>query len=328
MPPGSKIVKIDMTDFYMSGSIDQLLADVMSIFPVNDRCNPLRADTLRMLLYYQYIRGPAHDPNDSGAYRVLNGSGMGLVASGDISDAAFYARLERWSTSKPIVTKFMISEYIRFRDDCIYIARDMSLFHKFFEHILANKRYFTIKCEDVSSHSMIFLNLGLSVEHGTLSVQHAFKPTALYIPLSAASGQLPSTHRMWPRAMIRSIRELSTRSHAEAQVKDLKKRLSTSMIPFLWPDPESITTILYGQADPKPKIKAATMWIPITYHPELRHALPEALATYCRSNQALTSEALCLASSGQDSQYTAAKIAWKNGAPHFVHVVQRLARVS
>ena len=99
MPHGSKLIKIDMTDFYLSGAISYLMSDVMHIFAPNDPLNPLRADVLRLLLYHQYIRGAGRPKSDGGAFRVISGSGMGLVASGDISDAAYYARTERWSTS-------------------------------------------------------------------------------------------------------------------------------------------------------------------------------------------------------------------------------------
>lgn len=238
----TKLVKVDLTDFYLSGKQDELRNDIMGVFDTSDVNRPLYADIIDALLYYQFVRGRCVPHKDNGgAYRTVAGSGMGLIASGDMSDAAYWTRIEKWATLPIILNRFKIKCYLRFRDDSLFVADDMELFYKFYSHLVANSRYFTPGVEDVSRTSMMFLELFVEKSFtGYFTARHAFKPTALHIPLSAHSGQPDATHQGWPRTVVKNIVILSTKEQAKRQILEYKCRLSQALVPFAWPSEKEI----------------------------------------------------------------------------------------
>ena len=77
------------------------------------------ANLLRLLLQAQAVT----DPTNGNAYHVVEGSGMGMILSGEVSDMKFIQIAERSCFLRPEVReRHCISFYGRYRDDTIIIT--------------------------------------------------------------------------------------------------------------------------------------------------------------------------------------------------------------
>ncbi len=75
----------------------------------------------------QFIEGTGRD-YDGTTLKVSSGSGMGLLHSGIISDAAFWVLCEAdWCCSPATMSLFGIGAYCRFRDGIWFLASDRGL---------------------------------------------------------------------------------------------------------------------------------------------------------------------------------------------------------
>ena len=70
---------------------------------------------LLFLLTNQYV----HSTITDNFYRCLTGSGMGLVFSGEVADAAFLASLEPLFLRRDRLATMGIKNYFRFKDDLL-----------------------------------------------------------------------------------------------------------------------------------------------------------------------------------------------------------------
>ena len=122
-------VKIDVKDFYMSGSADDLVRDSTCLLPHHKR--ELCADILYLLLASQWIStGLGHHKNV--VWNVTQGSGMGLPHSGDVADLALLARAECTHVVNPAVMQdHGIIASMRFRDDILILASNKTGTAKF-----------------------------------------------------------------------------------------------------------------------------------------------------------------------------------------------------
>ena len=88
-PPGCRFLKLDVKEFYLSGSHEYLVSQSASILDSSIR------DDYKLLasvvLGNQYVRSPALP---SKHFNVISGTGMGMIPSGSISDAVLYSALE------------------------------------------------------------------------------------------------------------------------------------------------------------------------------------------------------------------------------------------
>ena len=83
--PSSRLLVLDIQDFFMAADHKDLIADVTS--------HPQAADlrqALQFLLWEQY----AYSPLLGSYFQVLKGSGMGTQLSSDVCDLAFFQRVE------------------------------------------------------------------------------------------------------------------------------------------------------------------------------------------------------------------------------------------
>ncbi len=79
----------------------------------------LAKTTLRLILESQYVR-LRDDPQRRCLY-VCSGSGMGLRASGDISDCCFYCMAEIWALSCQEKADYGVECFFRFKDDIVSV---------------------------------------------------------------------------------------------------------------------------------------------------------------------------------------------------------------
>ena len=108
-----------MKDLFMSGGTEALATAAAAICEGDLRLWLYRA--IRFLLSHQFIRTPL-DPGR--LWKVTRGSGMGMVHSSSICDAALYTRAEkRFTLQMGNRRAHNIINYLRFRDD-IWIAHN------------------------------------------------------------------------------------------------------------------------------------------------------------------------------------------------------------
>jgi len=276
---GEVFVRLDISDFFLSGTIDQLSDDILSTFDSSDKRCSIIKELLPFLLRNQFVRGRTeqHAAKD-GAYRVLRGSGMGITHSGDLCDLAFAARVERYLCRSIIFEKFRIKLYCRFKDDALLvISRGKHL--PLIQHLKVHGKYFKIKVERMDKREMEYLNLNIykssKATGPCLKTEYYFKPTALSIPLSSASAHPRCIHESWPKAMIASIRRLCSEPlNADKGENELRKRFSQAMVPVVWPQQQSRLTPVKGPVARNQSV----LWCAMPYHPWLAKPLSSALA--------------------------------------------------
>lgn len=111
-------VKFDIKHFYMSGDHSSLVK----------RCSEL-IDDPRLRLAFEMVVKVVLDSKDISVpgvddfiWKVMKGSGMGLLCSGELSEAAFLSMAERRFVSYANIRgKFSVEYYGRFKDDGILV---------------------------------------------------------------------------------------------------------------------------------------------------------------------------------------------------------------
>ena len=206
----SRLLKIDIKDFFMSGTHRHLLRRV-------SRCAPSGAqqsfdDLVWCILHNQFVRVPGVRE----CFRVARGSGMGLICSGEISDWTFFADAEEnFVLDEGVRTRFGIVLYLRFKDDIfVVLEAEDDVVTTFLEEFQALAGDFVLKLDADSTSSVEMLDLTISKgamwsRSGVLDTAVYIKPTANSIPLSSESFHAPSVHS-WPLERIKHFFRISS----------------------------------------------------------------------------------------------------------------------
>ena len=116
-PSDHRLLKIDIKDYCMSGNYNELPKSCASTVAIQHQ-SAFR-ELLNTVLRNQFVE----TMNSSGVkevFRVLVGSGIGLLCSGEVSDVCFYVSAEKNFVLLPAIrAKYEISFYARFKDDTI-----------------------------------------------------------------------------------------------------------------------------------------------------------------------------------------------------------------
>ena len=212
-----KLATLNIKNFFMSGECQTLWQDVMSEY--SGPLPSLVSELLYLLLSEQYITcssdatrldesifdNQLHNfgTDSVSFFRVLRGSGMGLMHSAIVANTSFFVRCE-----KPLLGRFEsynIRKYGRYFDDTLVLYSDSALFQDFCECMRSSANHFTLLCSEVSSREVDFLDLTVKFQGSHLSVNpHFNRPVA---PLHACSGHPKHVHDSWPKAiMTRNIK--------------------------------------------------------------------------------------------------------------------------
>ena len=313
--PGDRLIKLDMKDFYYSGSTEELIVDVLSMWDSEDKRNPLRREAMELLLHNQLVCGK-HFPEE-GCFRVLTGSGMGLVHSGDVADSAFHQRVERWMMLPAIVRKYEVRGYVRFKDDALLVINSCRL-PQMLSTMKAKSRYFKIIIEKVATSWVNFLEFKVHAvpDQQCLRVEYAFKEMPS-VPLSCTSMHNKCVHRGWPRMLVKNIWQYSSnKNEAREKVEQLKCRLASSNTQIIWP---SLDSVIRPSAVRVREPQIPPVWWPISYHPLLKLHLNRALTEYNKRYAASIDEITRVLLS---KPYIGVKIAWKSAAPRLEYRVR------
>eukprot|EP00973_Karenia_brevis_P006469 880771-Karenia_brevis.AAC.1 len=205
-------VQIDVADFFLSGTADEIEKDIMTLFDPSSPKYPIFRDALRLLLTHQFVRLPDFAMPDARhhVYQVVKGTGMGLPHSGEVSDAALYARMERGLLNESTYQIHGILHYFRFKDDILLICsqRGAPGTQGFFQIMKQRAGYYKLTCDNVG-RNVRFLELNITIQDNYVRYSHALKPHAFTVPLSPLSAHHPSVHKGWPKAVVKRVQSLS-----------------------------------------------------------------------------------------------------------------------
>ena len=219
VPASSRMYKVDIRDFHMSGAHRDL----------SDRASKLVEDPdfrwafvslCDAILTAQLVTFSGEDHR---CWRVTAGSGMGLPCSSPISSATFYDMAERdFTQARSVRNEFGVILYSRYEDD-LFIVLDAPRATRleFFRQFKLKSSFFRLKVEEVSSVSLEVLDITIFrgprwVRTGCLDYRSFKKPTSIHRPLSPHSCHAPGVHLAWPLA---EVLRINKRSHSIAHRK-------------------------------------------------------------------------------------------------------------
>ena len=138
-------------------------------------------------------------------YRDTRVSGMGLLHSGEVSDASFWIAAERWLLNTSVRQWCSLTFWRRFRDDVFAIT---SNFHRF-KHVFSWPRSraalegYKLLAEDVSQIKITFLAVDVLVVNGCFVTKPRERIVAPF--LSQYSAHPQHVHISWPCSVAKSF---------------------------------------------------------------------------------------------------------------------------
>ena len=124
----------------------------------------------------------------------------GLAHSGSIAELSLVMGSER--RMLPQLSAHNIDLYVRFKDDIFVIFKCYKLLNRFVRG-LRNGHPFKIKCEEISSTSISFLEVQVHKTLKAFEVYPVSNPSSLNTPwLSKSSCHVKSVHDAWPPARL------------------------------------------------------------------------------------------------------------------------------
>ena len=300
IPEGALLMRVDIEDFFMSGTVDELVSTTIPLIP---RCrrNTVRK-ALTFLLNHQHV---VSDLITERTYKVVKGTGMGLRHSGAVADASFFTLVEHDFVTEDMQDRlelsYGISHYFRFKDDIFFVAAQRTSGMEFFQLLQQRARHFKLKLEEISCEMVQMLDTAVYVENNSLQVMPHFKKTSLMRPLETSSAHSKGVHA-WPLARLRALTQISSGPEAARLAHETYIRRFAE---FLTP-PETLQTMtlraeefrqsrwgsrnlqhssVHGTAiqTTPTREKVRRHWIPLSYHPAWRTAKLQRLLTELRS---------------------------------------------
>ena len=261
----AKLATLDIKDFFMSGDAHQLLADCTDAFVGAIRT--LVSEVLCLLLDSQYV---VLQSDPACMYKVVEGSGMGLLFSGSVATLSFYRRGEVKLVNPSSMTRHCVSCYRRYHDDIICVYQDSCLFMDFVRQMRYLADYFKVICTEVSQHQIRYLDLKITKVKTHLEVIPALEKPI--IPLAPESGHAKFVHWAWPHAVASRFKRLAGPRANSCAI--LNYYSSNNAAPWTQRVLESALT-----SSPSPRPKGVvdpghTVWLKVTSHPLWNAMLP------------------------------------------------------
>ena len=216
LPLSSWILHLDIRDFFLKGTPDFHVSSCQRLANAGDKT--LVHDVARFILDNQFVASALVKPffDDQGTtdlgerlYRMIEGTGMGLLHSSAVASASFCSNIElngpSIATSR-VHQQLGILLYRRYADNCFFILDAESRVAPIIEMLRSVPPY-ELTLEDATNKSTRFLDVDLSLTSCGDFLKLDFAPVVkpLGILLHPASGHLLSTHGAWPLAYIRSL---------------------------------------------------------------------------------------------------------------------------
>ena len=307
----SKLVALDIKDFFMSGDTNELVED--TILHLTGPLKGLMREALFLLLFHQYVRSKTEPGR---LYRVIRGTGMGLVHSGEVSDSALYNIMETWCTNRATRQFYRVMVYKRFKDDVLLSYSDRELFFQYIDMMKRKAKYFKMKADEISVYQIHWLNLMVEKKRGALTTRPAYKPNFMALPLAGNSTHPQHVHETWPTGLLNMM--LSVCSDRSTQnlkrvSQDLIKRLESTAV-----NPNAIRKLRARNPEVRSAIRKRTpvrTWMVLPYHPIWSSEIRKAVGEFRDSCKFLVS--------GRDLQQLAeVHVSWKNHLPSLATLIR------
>ena len=321
----SYFIKIDVKDFYMSGTAQELTEDARQCMHSGPR-KKLLESALLFLLQEQYVESPLLEER---TFKVVLGSGMGLPHSGELADLVLLNCMERnFTCARKKRVDVGIQQYWRFRDDILIVGSNPTGSRQFFNSMKARAKYFALKVESVSRTDIRYLQLTIGIDRKAHKFWCAptYKESSLGMPLSHRSCQPMHVHMSWPAAQISGLGGLTTTAEGAEHAKStfIEKFVSHYSSPAIVDIIRRTDPYKGSKTEKKNKDQDGGMsklWLVCGYHPSWRRAITSAVKDFEAQTwwQALWGEAF-------GSLYRKARIqvSWKNVLPNLAQRIGRL----
>ena len=190
------MVKIDIKEFYMSGEPGFLSRACSELFcDETVDFQQLVAKAVDRLCRHQFVQSEFLLDL---SYKVIRGSGMGLLQSGEVSHAGFWVAAERWQLNTSVRRWCSITYWRMFRDDIFAITNNFPRFKHVFGWLRsrAAREGFKLLAEDVSQSKITFLAVDVLVVNGRFVTKPRERIVAPF--LSEHSAHPRHVHLSWP----------------------------------------------------------------------------------------------------------------------------------
>ena len=196
---GMRMVKIDIKEFYMSGKPGFLSHACSELF-----CNETE-DFQQLVIGSAEINLCKSELLPDLTYRVTRGSGMGLLHSGEVSDAGFWIAAERWLLTTSVRQWCSITYWRRLRDDIFAITSNFPRFKHVFKWLRSRAALegYKLLTEDVSQNKITFLAVDVVVVNGSFVTKPRERIVAPF--LSEHSAHPRHVHISWPCSVAKSF---------------------------------------------------------------------------------------------------------------------------
>lgn len=202
--PHGRLVKVDIKDFYMSGLHSDLARDAASIFKGTIR------DTVRHFILF-VLQSQLVTFNGT-CFKVRNGSGMGLLFSGELSDLCYYLAAEKhFALDQDVANHFGLDLWLRYKDDILVgFHSDRAMQVNFFECLRRESKYFLVEVEQFGQAvPMLDIWVSRPFDSDRLGFAPYEKPTSIRRWLSHGSHHPIHVHRAWPAGQIMRFKAVS-----------------------------------------------------------------------------------------------------------------------
>ena len=279
------------------------------------------------------------DPDLDGTWRIMHGTGMGLIHSGDLCDLCLNILAERFQFKE-----FGVKLYVRYRDDILSVVHGRENAIKWFRHFRERCGFYRVSVEDISTESVNCLSMIVRRVGEKLTLEPCLKKAALSRTIDSTSGHPKHSNGTWMFAMIKDLPKTSTSQRAIHKTqKEIVRRLKVSGVhESILKDLSSLRPKLHTMSVKtwRPRASHARAigavpceaWCPIRYHPAWR-GLPHLFSTYSRSTAARTN--LLLAFGHRDAEqlvehssdiekahgFLYVWVAWSLGAPAWAYIL-------
>jgi len=151
--PQDRLIKIDVSDFYMTGEHYDLSRWATA------HIDETLKDPLNKLIFF--VLGHQFVVLDKHIYRVKRGSGMGLSLSGEVSDCSLLHLLEvGFMLDDSVREKYGVVFYGRFKDDMLVVQRgSLEDATALVRNMRSKSKDFRLKIESVSKTSVTMLDV-------------------------------------------------------------------------------------------------------------------------------------------------------------------------
>ncbi len=319
------MVKVDVKDFFMSGTPSELTTPIVDSLPTatlkQRTYKLLLLNVLDFLLENQYICSH-YCPEE--VFNVVEGTGMGLLHSGDLADAALFFLAEfQWACNPKVQSDHGIAALFRFKDDIICFVNSPLQWEIFFKEYCHRSSCFKLELEEISDTSVKYLDLEVTKEKGWYKATPYIKPSNLGIPLGIQSSHPLSVHLSWPKGV---LNRLSTLTHSQQDLTAVHK-LFVERLHQSFHHPLLVSQVANLQLVPKKASrtikdgeKGQNLWCVLPFHPALKSVMTKELHKFLGTHEARR------VMSQLFGKVKELKICWANTLPSHMSLVQTCQR--